>query len=247
MRPPRSPGPPGSGPRRPRPPAARAPRAIGARSAPADRRAGADAPARASFGRAPGLDELATSPREARRHFPGGRLPKVPGAKAERPTRPLAPPKGDVAPPTGRRARGDVRAAARAAGPSEVEPQRIAKLLARAGVGSRRDIERMIERGLVALRGTVLTTPATIVTSLDGITVEGREVEAIEATRLFPLSQTRGIPDDRARSGRAADHLRRAAAGAATTRARRAARHEHRGFAAAHHRRWVETRARTAR
>ena len=139
---------------------------------------------RPEFGRAPALDELATRPRELRRHIPGGRLPKVPASK----------PAGDTPPPaTGRRARGQVRAAARAAGPSEVEPQRIAKLLARAGVGSRRDIERMIEQGLVALYGKTLDTPATIVTSLDGITVEGRAVEAIEATRLFRFHKPAGF------------------------------------------------------
>ena len=186
MRPPRTPGgtppgkgPPGSRPPGSRPPAnARPPRANGGRP---------PAPSRPSFGRAPSLDELATSPREARRHIPGGRLPKVPALKA--PARP-----GEDPPqPTGRRARGIVRAAARAAPPGAVEPQRIAKLLARAGVGSRRDIERMIEQGLVALNGSVLTTPATIVTSLDGITVEGRAVEAIEDTRLFRFHKPAGF------------------------------------------------------
>ena len=197
MRPPRSPGPPGKGPQGPRPPAARPPRSAAPRAAAPPRVGRAEAPARPSSGRAPGLDELATSPREARRHIPGGRLPKVPGAKPAAPRairgKPAAPAKSDAPPATGRRARGEVRAAARAAGPSEVEPQRIAKLLARAGVGSRRDIERMIEQGLVALRGSVLTTPATIVTSLDGITVEGREVEAIEATRLFRFHKPAGF------------------------------------------------------
>jgi 23S rRNA pseudouridine2605 synthase len=38
--------------------------------------------------------------------------------------------------------------------------ERIAKVLARAGVASRRDAEKMIEAGRVAVNGTVLTTPA---------------------------------------------------------------------------------------
>ena len=41
-------------------------------------------------------------------------------------------------------------------------PQRIAKLLARAGVASRREIERMIAEGRIALNGEKLTTPATL-------------------------------------------------------------------------------------
>src|SRR5258708_30998795 len=40
------------------------------------------------------------------------------------------------------------------------EGERIAKILARAGVASRRDAEKMIEAGRVAVKGTVLTTPA---------------------------------------------------------------------------------------
>jgi 23S rRNA pseudouridine2605 synthase len=64
-------------------------------------------------------------------------------------------------------------------------PQRIAKLLARAGIASRRDVERMIEEGRVALGGEVLKTPATLLDSLDGVTVDGKAVAAAEAARLF--------------------------------------------------------------
>ncbi|WP_438907626.1 S4 domain-containing protein, partial [Bacillus licheniformis] len=39
---------------------------------------------------------------------------------------------------------------------------RIAKLLARAGVASRREIERMIAEGRIALNGTTIETPATL-------------------------------------------------------------------------------------
>ena len=44
----------------------------------------------------------------------------------------------------------------------ESGPQRIAKLMARAGVASRRDVERMIAEGRVALNGKVIETPATL-------------------------------------------------------------------------------------
>jgi 23S rRNA pseudouridine2605 synthase len=64
-------------------------------------------------------------------------------------------------------------------------PQRIAKLLARAGVASRREIERMIAEGRIALNGEKLTTPATLLTGLDRVTVDGKPVRPAAATRLF--------------------------------------------------------------
>ena len=86
-------------------------------------------------------------------------------------------------PPRGRRA---ARAAvAPRPEPRETGPQRIAKLLARAGIASRRDIERMIAEGRIALNGTTLTTPATILTDLAGVTVDGKPVRPAAATRLF--------------------------------------------------------------
>lgn len=73
------------------------------------------------------------------------------------------------------------------------EGDRIAKLLARAGVASRREIERMITEGRVALDGKVLDTPATILTSLKGVTVDGNPVAAAEATRLFAFHKPAGL------------------------------------------------------
>ena len=64
-------------------------------------------------------------------------------------------------------------------------PQRIAKLLARAGVASRREVERMIAEGRIALNGEKLTTPATLLENLDGVSVDGKPVRAAAATRLF--------------------------------------------------------------
>lgn len=69
--------------------------------------------------------------------------------------------------------------------PRETGPQRIAKLLARAGVASRREIERMIAEGRISLDGEKLTTPATLIESLDGVTVDGKSVSPPAATRLF--------------------------------------------------------------
>lgn len=70
--------------------------------------------------------------------------------------------------------------------------ERIAKALARAGVGSRRDVERMIEAGRITLDGKVLDTPAVLVHALTGIAVDGKPVEAGEPARLWRLHKKRG-------------------------------------------------------
>ena len=70
--------------------------------------------------------------------------------------------------------------------------QRIAKLLARAGVASRREVERMIADGRIALHGEKLTTPATLLTDLSGVTVDGKPVRAAAATRLFRFYKPQG-------------------------------------------------------
>src|ERR1700755_268483 len=73
------------------------------------------------------------------------------------------------------------------------DDQRIAKMLARAGIASRREVERMIAEGRIALNGTVLDTPATILTSLDGVTVDGNPVAAPTAARLFRYHKPAGL------------------------------------------------------
>lgn len=71
--------------------------------------------------------------------------------------------------------------------------ERIAKLLARAGIASRREVERMIAEGRVKLGDAVLTTPATILTSLKGVTVDGKAVKAAEPPRLFAFHKPSGL------------------------------------------------------
>lgn len=73
------------------------------------------------------------------------------------------------------------------------EGQRIAKLLARAGVASRREVERMIADGRVAIDGKVLDTAATIIPDLKGVTVDGKPVGKAEATRLFVFHKPTGM------------------------------------------------------
>ncbi|PZU09607.1 pseudouridine synthase [Sphingomonas sp.] len=73
------------------------------------------------------------------------------------------------------------------------EPQRIAKLLARAGVASRREIERMIEARRIAIDGVAIETPATIVRSLAGVMVDGRPVAEPDHARLFLYHKPVGV------------------------------------------------------
>jgi len=70
---------------------------------------------------------------------------------------------------------------------------RIAKLLARAGIASRRDIERMIAEGRIALNGVTLDTPATVLTTLDGVTVDGHAVAAPPPAQLFLYHKPPGL------------------------------------------------------
>lgn len=70
--------------------------------------------------------------------------------------------------------------------------ERIAKVLARAGVCSRRDAERMIEAGRISVNGKVLESPALNVTGKDKILVDGNPLPASEPTRLWRYHKPRG-------------------------------------------------------
>ena len=73
------------------------------------------------------------------------------------------------------------------------EGDRIAKILARAGVASRREIERMIADGRIAIHGKRVETPATFLTDLRGVTVDGKPVAKPEPTRLFAFHKPTGL------------------------------------------------------
>jgi 23S rRNA pseudouridine2605 synthase len=66
-------------------------------------------------------------------------------------------------------------------------------LLARAGIASRREIERMIADGRVAIGGVRVDTPATLLASLHGVTVDGKPVQAPAAARLFRYHKPAGL------------------------------------------------------
>jgi 23S rRNA pseudouridine2605 synthase len=86
---------------------------------------------------------------------------------------------------------GQARSRAEPSAPDRAD--RIAKALARAGVGSRRDVERLIAEGRVALNGQVLTTPAVKVEPGDILTVDGQVVGEAEPARLFRYHKPVGL------------------------------------------------------
>ena len=75
----------------------------------------------------------------------------------------------------------------------EARGERIAKYLARAGIASRRDAEKLIAEGKVKLNGKVVATPATFVAPGDRISVDGKPVAAPERTRLFRYHKPDGL------------------------------------------------------
>ena len=91
--------------------------------------------------------------------------------------------------------------------------ERIAKFLARAGVASRRDAEKLIGEGKVRLNNRAVTQPATFVVSGDLVTVAGKLVEPPERTRLWRYHKPDGLmTTHRDPQGRATvfDHLPKA-------------------------------------
>jgi len=73
------------------------------------------------------------------------------------------------------------------------EPERIAKVMARAGVASRRDSEAMIAEGRVSVNGTVLESPAFDVKPTDIVLIDGEPLPARERTRLWLYHKPRGV------------------------------------------------------
>ena len=80
------------------------------------------------------------------------------------------------------------------ASPSEKrEGQRIAKVMARAGLCSRRDAEAWIAEGRVVVNGRKLDSPAFNVSPEDDVRVDGKPLAAPERTRLFLYNKPRGL------------------------------------------------------
>ncbi|HCX12144.1 MAG TPA: pseudouridine synthase, partial [Hyphomonas sp.] len=73
------------------------------------------------------------------------------------------------------------------------EGERIAKYLARAGVASRREVERMIEDGKITVDGVKLTSPAFKVTGRELIRVGRKTIQAPDATRVWRYHKPAGL------------------------------------------------------
>jgi 23S rRNA pseudouridine2605 synthase len=70
---------------------------------------------------------------------------------------------------------------------------RVAKVIARAGLCSRREAEAFIAAGRVSVNGTVITSPALNVSPSDTIMVDGQALPTRERTRLFLYHKPRGL------------------------------------------------------
>jgi 23S rRNA pseudouridine2605 synthase len=71
--------------------------------------------------------------------------------------------------------------------------ERIAKVMARAGLASRREAEAWIAAGRVSVNGAVITSPALNVTDADKIVVDGTPLRQRERTRLFLYHKPRNL------------------------------------------------------
>ena len=83
--------------------------------------------------------------------------------------------------------------AAKTKSPVTRKPERVAKVLARAGLCSRREAERWIAAGRVAVDGKTLTTPAVTVTAENTVTVDGDPIPAAAPMRLWRYHKPPGL------------------------------------------------------
>ena len=77
--------------------------------------------------------------------------------------------------------------------PAGGAPERVAKRIARSGFCSRRDAERLIAAGRVAVDGQVLSSPAVTVTDANRVTVDGEPLPEAEQARLFRYHKPAGV------------------------------------------------------
>ena len=103
--------------------------------------------------------------------------------------------KDEVAPPTraGTASRHDDRDRETSPAASSEAGERISKVVSRAGIASRRDVERMIGEGRIALNGETVTTPVVLVRPSDRIFVDGVALPTKERTRLFLYHKPPGL------------------------------------------------------
>jgi len=76
---------------------------------------------------------------------------------------------------------------------SPFDGERVAKRIARSGVCSRRDAERLIAQGRVAVDGEVITSPALNITAEQRVTVDDKPIPGLAPVRLFRLHKPMGV------------------------------------------------------
>src|SRR3954470_10579307 len=76
---------------------------------------------------------------------------------------------------------------------SEAKGERIAKVMARAGLCSRRDAEKWIAAGRVSVNGKTLTSPAVVVTDADDVRVDGAPLPQADRARLWRFHKPKGL------------------------------------------------------
>ncbi len=76
---------------------------------------------------------------------------------------------------------------------NQQDGERIAKVMARAGLASRREAEAWIEAGRVSVNGAKITSPALNVSPRDKIVVDGKPLPGAERTRLFLYHKPKGL------------------------------------------------------
>jgi len=75
----------------------------------------------------------------------------------------------------------------------EIKGERIAKFLARSGVASRRESEKLIEAGRIKVNGKTLTTPAFKVTAKDTVLFDNNPIAGKAPTRLWRYHKPDGL------------------------------------------------------
>lgn len=120
-------------------------------------------------------------------------MSKTKETKSGEPATSASPSNTDPAAPLKRKRVAGVAKFAKSAPGDEMQGERIAKAMARAGLCSRRDAEAWIAEGRVSVNGKVLETPAFTVTGKDRVVVDGQPMPIKERTRLFLYNKPRGL------------------------------------------------------
>jgi 23S rRNA pseudouridine2605 synthase len=77
--------------------------------------------------------------------------------------------------------------------PETPTAERIAKYLARVGVASRREVERMIGDGRIKMNGVLLSSPATLVTGTEIFSLDDKPIGSKQPTRLWRYHKPAGL------------------------------------------------------